>query len=214
MTFATRLTLLRLVLVIPITVLALDQSRSFAALILFMIAAATDYFDGFVARRFGQVTTLGARLDASVDKVFVYVLLGALLLRGSYLVILVALAFGRDLFVEFFRQRAAAKSHTIPANCWGKAKFLLQCLSIGIALIAKDLPNALSWYVVANVVLAIAVAASIPGALIVWNAARGKAVRPAFTLEGVTPRVRSGRSFPEQAPLRQAWLRATQDAPD
>jgi len=182
-TFATTLTLLRLVLIIPITVLALDHRSSVATFVLFIIAAATDYFDGFVARRFGQVTDVGARLDASVDKVFVYALLVALVFRGSFPIVLVVAALSRDLFVEFFRQSAAAKSHIIPANCWGKAKFLLQCLSIGIALIAQSLPNASSWYVVASVVLAIAIAASIPGAIVVWRASRGEAARSKFALE-------------------------------
>lgn len=176
MTIATTLTLLRLVLIIPIVALTLHHGNGVAALVLFTIAAATDYFDGFVARRFNQVTALGARLDASVDKFFVYALLAALLSRGSYLVVLVAAAFSRDLVVEFFRQRAAAKNRVIPANRWGKAKFSLQCLSIGIGLIARSLPYTGTWYVIANVVLAVAVIASIPGAIIVWTAGREETI--------------------------------------
>jgi CDP-diacylglycerol--glycerol-3-phosphate 3-phosphatidyltransferase len=215
-TFATTLTLLRLVLIIPITVLTLDHKSSVAALLLFIIAAATDYFDGFVARRFGQVTDVGARLDASVDKVFVYALLGALAIRGSFLVVIVVAALSRDLFVEFCRQRAAAKSNLIPANCWGKAKFLLQCLSIGIALVAQDLPNASSWYVVANGVLAIAIAASIPGAIVVWNASRREVARPKFALEANRFRYggRAAPTLPTQTALTRVWLAGTEDAPD
>jgi len=168
-TVATTLTLLRLLLIIPIATLVLHHGNGVAALVLFIIAAATDYFDGFVARRFNQVTALGARLDASVDKFFIYALLAALLSVGLYLVVLVAAAFSRDLVVEFFRQRAAAKDRVIPANRWGKTKFSLQCLSIGVALIAHSLPNPATWYVIANVVLAAAVIASIPGAVIVWR---------------------------------------------
>ena len=110
-----------------------------------------------------------------MDKVFVYMLLGVLLLRGSYLGILVGAAFSRDLAVEILRQRAAAKCFVIPANRWGKAKFLLQCLSIGIALIAPNLPNASSWTVMANVVLAVSVVASIPGVILVWNTGQKEA---------------------------------------
>jgi CDP-diacylglycerol--glycerol-3-phosphate 3-phosphatidyltransferase len=171
--------------------LAVGQGRWTSALVLFIIAAATDYFDGFVARRFDQVTQFGARFDAAVDKVFVYVLLAVLLFYGSYLGVLVGAAFSRDLAVEFLRQRAAAKSCVIPANRWGKAKFLLQCLSIGIALIAHNLPNALTWNVTANVVLAIALLVSIPGVIAVWNAGRGEAVTAALQGEGFAPGLRS-----------------------
>jgi CDP-diacylglycerol--glycerol-3-phosphate 3-phosphatidyltransferase len=192
-TFATMLTLLRLILIIPIAILVLDQAGGVAALLLFIVAAVTDYFDGFVARRFDQVTSLGARLDASVDKVFVYVLFGALLLRGSYLGILVAAAFSRDLAVEILRQRAASKGCVIPANRWGKTKFLLQCLSIGIALITHSFPNALIWYVMANGLLAIAVVASIPGVIVVWNAGQGDATTPELQDEASAAQLRSGQ---------------------
>jgi CDP-diacylglycerol--glycerol-3-phosphate 3-phosphatidyltransferase len=172
MTFATALTLLRLVLIVPVGVLVLGHGSGVAALIVFVAAAATDYFDGFVARRFGQVTSLGARLDASVDKVFIYAILGALLFRGTFVTVLVATAFVRDVLVELLRHRAAARSHVIPANRWGKSKFSLQCLSVAIALIAQSSSNAAQLSLVANIVLAMAVLASIPGVFVVWNSAR------------------------------------------
>jgi CDP-diacylglycerol--glycerol-3-phosphate 3-phosphatidyltransferase len=190
-TFATTLTLLRLVLVVPIAILTLDQSTWTSALVLFVIAAATDYFDGLVARRFGQVTPFGAWLDASVDKVFVYVLFGVLLWHGSYLGVLVGAAFSRDLAVEILRQRAAAKNYVIPANRWGKAKFVLQCLSIGIALIGPSLSRVLTCAVMANVVLAVAVVASIPGVVVVWHTGRREPTTADFRAEGVA-RLRLG----------------------
>ena len=173
MTFATALTLARLVLVVPVGILALNQ-QNIAALLLFVVAAATDFLDGWVARRFDQVTPLGARLDASVDKVFIYAMLGALLLRGALVATLVAAAFARDMLVEVLRQQAANRRRVIPANRWGKSKFLLQCLSVAIALIAQSLPNAASWYFVANAVLVVAVLASLPGVVIVWNSVRSE----------------------------------------
>jgi CDP-diacylglycerol--glycerol-3-phosphate 3-phosphatidyltransferase len=173
MTFATVITLLRLVLIVPVGVLALDQRHDVAALLLFGAAAATDYLDGAVARRFGQVTPLGARLDASVDKLLIYAILGALLFRGVFTAVIVAGALIRDVVVELLRQRAAIMHRVIPANRWGKSKFTLQCLSIAIALIAARLPNAATWSLVANVVLVSAIVVSIPGLIAVWIIARG-----------------------------------------
>jgi len=157
---------------VPISILALRGGGGLAASLLFVIAASTDYFDGWVARRFNQVTAFGARLDAAVDKIFIYALFGVLLYRGSYFAALVGTAFARDAFVEFMRQRAAAGLGVIPANRWGKSKFALQCVSVTIALFATTASDFSPWFVLANVTLAAAVLTSIPGVFTVWLAAR------------------------------------------
>ena len=67
LTFANQLTLLRIVL-IPAFVLLVVYGRLGAALLVFMAAGATDAFDGLIARRAGQRTSLGAWLDPLADK--------------------------------------------------------------------------------------------------------------------------------------------------
>jgi CDP-diacylglycerol--glycerol-3-phosphate 3-phosphatidyltransferase len=153
-----------------VAALALRGTNNNWALILFCVAATTDYFDGLVARKFDQITVSGARLDASVDKLFIYVLVAVLYMRGVYVLPVVLIALSRDFIVEILRHKSAAAHSVIPANRWGKMKFIIQCASIAAALAGG---NALSFsYVVANCLLVLATIASLPGFLLVWKAAQ------------------------------------------
>jgi phosphatidylglycerophosphate synthase len=76
---ANAVTLARGVLIIPIFAL-LWAGKAPAALGLYVLAAATDLVDGWLARRFGQSSAFGAQLDASVDNVFSLAILGFLAL--------------------------------------------------------------------------------------------------------------------------------------
>ena len=77
MNLATSLTVLRIILILPIIILTNLRSIEFdlAALILFIIAALTDYFDGYIARSTNTVSSLGALLDLVADKLLVCLLL-------------------------------------------------------------------------------------------------------------------------------------------
>ncbi len=70
LTAANQLTLLRLLLV-PVFALAMFYTRPGWALLIFAVAGVTDAFDGFIARKTGQSTTLGAWLDPVADKLLV-----------------------------------------------------------------------------------------------------------------------------------------------
>lgn len=70
LTAANQLTLLRLLLV-PVFALSMLYGRPGWALVVFAVAGATDAFDGFIARRTGQLTALGAWLDPMADKLLV-----------------------------------------------------------------------------------------------------------------------------------------------
>ena len=67
MTYASYVTLIRILLIIPIIYL-ISNSESYLALALFVIAASTDYLDGFIARSTKTETSLGALLDLLADK--------------------------------------------------------------------------------------------------------------------------------------------------
>jgi len=172
-TFATLLTVSRLILVVPVAALVLRGNNNGFAFGLFCVAAVTDYFDGFVARRFDQVTALGARLDAFVDKVLVYVAVIVLYARGAYLLPVVVLALSRDVMVEFLRQKSAVARSVIPANRWGKLKFILQCASIAVAL-APGIGLGVASYFAANALLLLATVVSLPGFAAVLKAAQAR----------------------------------------
>ena len=81
LTFANQLTILRIVL-IPAFVLLVVYGRLGQALLVFMTAGATDAFDGLIARRAGQRTSLGAWLDPMADKLLLVTTFIVLTLPG------------------------------------------------------------------------------------------------------------------------------------
>jgi CDP-diacylglycerol--glycerol-3-phosphate 3-phosphatidyltransferase len=108
------------------------------ALILFVAVAASDWLDGYLARKRGQVTAIGRILDPFVDKVAVcgtYVMplrSGPLtgLLDAWMIVVIVA----REFFVNDSRGFFESKGVSFGAEAPGKIKMLLQCLSVSFLL--------------------------------------------------------------------------------
>lgn len=101
----------------------------------FAIAAVTDFFDGWLARRMGVESTLGAILDPIADKVLVAGAVVGLAVLGSWMV---GLAGGLILFREFavsaLRETLAPKGLTLPVTLMAKWKTTLQLLALGAQL--------------------------------------------------------------------------------
>ncbi len=121
---------------IPVVVWLLwspDRTSSLAAFVVFLIASLTDFFDGYVARRYGLVTPLGKLLDPLADKLLVVsaLLMLAVMHRspgipGWLLVIIV----GRELVVTGLRGIAAAEGIVLAADSSGKIKMVLQIVAV------------------------------------------------------------------------------------
>ena len=103
---------------------------------LFAIACMSDVFDGLVARRLDQESTLGAVLDPVADKVLLLCAgFGLAVLVPSLLVVLpVLLLIGRDVLVSGLREAAWAHGKRLEVRSLGKMKTVVQCLAIAIAL--------------------------------------------------------------------------------
>ncbi len=113
------------------------------ALVLFVIAAATDWVDGWYARRFGQVSRLGRIFDPLVDKVIVcgtFVLLadrtGSALLPWMAVVIVV-----RELVVTAIRAEMERTGRDFSAGWSGKFKMVFQCVAIALELGSRTWPD-------------------------------------------------------------------------
>ena len=128
MNLPNKLTILRIVM-IPIFVVcfyvtAIPVNFVISAVI-FALAAAPDFLDGYIARKYNLVTDFGKFLDPIADKVLVstalIVLLGVL---PWYSAIMVALIMARELIVSGFRLVAAGKGMVIAADKSGKIKTL------------------------------------------------------------------------------------------
>src|SRR5207253_7269719 len=97
-------------------------SRELFALGIFLFAAATDLIDGYFARRWKQVTTVGTLLDPIADKLLISAALISLVeirLLPGWMVILII---SREFAVSGLRSIAAAEGYTIKAGELGKSK--------------------------------------------------------------------------------------------
>jgi len=111
------------------------QSR-WISLIIFLVAAGTDWLDGYLARRLNQVTDLGKFLDPLVDKLLVLAPLLMLIELGQIPAWGVFLILGRELTIAGWRVNQTTISG---ANIWGKLKTVSQIAAI--ALLIAPLPT-------------------------------------------------------------------------
>ncbi len=142
MTLPNWVTLSRL-LVLPVLLYCLhnptSQTRSLG-LAIFLVAAMTDWVDGYLARKLNQVTELGKFLDPLVDKLLVMAPLLALIQLGQVPVWGVFLILARELSIAGWRVTPSltGKTAVVGANLWGKLKTVSQI--VAIALLIAPLP--------------------------------------------------------------------------
>jgi CDP-diacylglycerol---glycerol-3-phosphate 3-phosphatidyltransferase len=140
------LTLLRIFFV-PLLVAALVQDRMYfsvggvhvshdlVALGIFLVASATDLLDGYLARRWKQVTTVGTLLDPIADKLLISAALIALVQVHVVAAWIVILIVGREFAVSGLRSIAAAAGYTIRASELGKTKMVSQVVAVSLFLL-------------------------------------------------------------------------------
>jgi CDP-diacylglycerol--glycerol-3-phosphate 3-phosphatidyltransferase len=133
------LTMARLVLAIAVFVLMVFK-LFIPALVVFVIAASTDWIDGYWARKFDQVTQFGRIFDPFVDKFIicgVFILLAAEEFSGVFgwmAVVIVA----RELLVTALRAYIEEQGGDFSAKMAGKLKMVFQCVAAGASLLALN----------------------------------------------------------------------------
>ena len=125
----------------------LEMGWYFVALVLFLVAAGTDWVDGWYARKYDQVTKLGRVLDPFCDKI---------LICGTYILLAIAMAqpalefpwwaritgliatiiVGRELLVTVLRSMIEGSGGDFSANMAGKLKMWFQCIAVVASLLA------------------------------------------------------------------------------
>lgn len=190
------LTVLRLLAAPALGLVFLIMPRpmaDWAALILFIAAALTDYVDGYLARKWGQVTKFGAMLDPIADKAMVIIAFAVLLgLFGLSILILlpVTLILFREVFVSGLREFLGAAAGTLKVTklakwkttmqmvaisllfCWGIAEHYLGMWTYGMSpeivdgVLSGAIPDELGLIVVYNLLLA----SSYSGLIFLWVA--------------------------------------------
>ena len=115
-------------------------TNEWLALAIFLSAAATDLLDGYLARRWKQVTTIGTLLDPIADKLLVSAALISLVQVRALPGWMAILIIGREFAVSGLRAIAAAEGYTIRANDLGKTKMFSQVVAISCMLLSVRHP--------------------------------------------------------------------------
>ncbi len=106
--------------------------------VVFVVAASTDFLDGYLARKYGQITTLGRIMDPFVDK---------LIICGAFLFLLgkpesgispwvAFIVMAREMFITSLRAFLEQHGRDFSAKFWGKLKMLLQCIAVPLCLVS------------------------------------------------------------------------------
>jgi CDP-diacylglycerol--glycerol-3-phosphate 3-phosphatidyltransferase len=147
MNIPNALTILRIFFV-PLLVAALVQenvgvrlgawavTNEWLALAIFLSAAGTDLLDGYLARRWRQVTTIGTLLDPIADKLLISAALISLVQVRVLPAWMAILIIGREFAVSGLRAIAAAEGYTIKASDLGKTKMFSQVVAISCMLLS------------------------------------------------------------------------------
>ncbi|HXN64883.1 MAG TPA: CDP-diacylglycerol--glycerol-3-phosphate 3-phosphatidyltransferase [Candidatus Acidoferrales bacterium] len=126
--------------------------------LILLVAAATDWADGFLARRRGQETTLGILLDPIADKLLISAAFISLVQMGLVPAWMVVIIIGREFTVSGLRSIASAEGLTIQASTLGKTKMVLQVLAASVVILGarhlflQKLGAILLWLVVISAI--------------------------------------------------------------
>ncbi|MBA3314064.1 MAG: CDP-diacylglycerol--glycerol-3-phosphate 3-phosphatidyltransferase [Planctomycetota bacterium] len=133
------ITLSRLILAIMLFAMIGYPGWWMSSAVLFVVAASTDFLDGYFARKYGQVTTLGRIMDPFVDKIIV---------GGAFLFLMrhdagvsawmVLIVLGREMFVTSLRGFMEQHGIDFSADRTGKLKMVLQCIAVTVALLSMS----------------------------------------------------------------------------
>jgi len=139
-----QITSARLVLAVVLFVF-LGLGHFLISFVLFLVAASTDWIDGYWARKYGQVTKLGRILDPFADKLIVcgtFIYLAAIpeMLSGIAPWVAVVI-FGREILVTALRSFLEEQGGDFSASMPGKIKMVVQCAAIGFSLFRLTYAN-------------------------------------------------------------------------
>ena len=137
MNWANRLTISRLVMTI-LFVAALSWDWPYArtvALIIFILAGITDYFDGVIARRYGEVTNFGKLMDPLVDKIMMAAAFISLVPLGAIPAWAATTVVARDFLITGLRLMASARGQVLAAERLGKHKTSWQIITVVFFLV-------------------------------------------------------------------------------
>lgn len=117
--------------------LVLGVPRELLAAAIFGAASVTDWLDGYLARRRGQVTALGQMMDPIADKLLTSAAFISLVQLDLAPAWMVAVIIGRELAVTWLRSLASSRGRSFPASPLGKLKMVSQVVAILLLLLGQ-----------------------------------------------------------------------------
>ncbi|MEY2519381.1 MAG: CDP-diacylglycerol---glycerol-3-phosphate 3-phosphatidyltransferase [Verrucomicrobiota bacterium] len=141
MNWANRLTISRLILTV-LFVAALNWDWPYArtaALLIFLVAGVTDFVDGEIARRYGEVTNFGKLMDPLVDKIMMAAAFISLVPLGAIPAWAATTVVARDFLITGLRLMASARGQVLPAERLGKHKTSWQITTVVFFLVLLSL---------------------------------------------------------------------------
>jgi CDP-diacylglycerol--glycerol-3-phosphate 3-phosphatidyltransferase len=118
------------------------------ASLLFVLASVTDFFDGYIAREWKQMTMLGAILDPLADKMLTLAAFLGLMVMGDASPWAIYIIIVRELFITGLRTVAVSENISVKASWAGKVKTVGQMIAIGFLLMHWPFADALLWFAV------------------------------------------------------------------
>jgi CDP-diacylglycerol---glycerol-3-phosphate 3-phosphatidyltransferase len=120
-----------------------DGEQEISATVLFILASITDGVDGYLARKRGQITTMGMLLDPLADKILVTAAVVALVAYNPDVmkVWIAVVIIGREFLISGLRSIAVSEGYTIQASDLGKLKTVIQIVAVVSTILAHGWDN-------------------------------------------------------------------------
>jgi CDP-diacylglycerol--glycerol-3-phosphate 3-phosphatidyltransferase len=138
-------------------------SKEILGALIFGIASLTDWLDGYLARRRGQVTEFGQWMDPLADKLLVTAALVSLVQMGLAPAWMVAVILGREFVVTILRTIVHARGQALPASPLGKVKLVAQVVAILVLILGQG--HMRGFFVVGQIALWVATIAALVSAV-------------------------------------------------
>ncbi len=139
MNLANKITMFRVILIpVFLACMLIDfQYSQYISALIFIIAACTDALDGYIARKYDQITNFGKFVDPLADKLLTMAALVVLVEKGKIPALAVVIILAREFIITGLRTLAASEGIVIAASWWGKLKTITQMVAIILILIGN-----------------------------------------------------------------------------
>jgi len=167
MTVANIITIARIVLVPIFLVILLTemQNKEIIAFAVFILASVSDALDGYIARRFNQITPLGKFLDPLADKLLVAAALLALVYHQYVETWVAAVIIIREILITALRFYSLVQESVFAASWIAKKKTLMQIIGIAVLIIHPKMPRPNLFFWLGTIILYVAVALTVYSAV-------------------------------------------------